>query len=125
VIARADQEYAASGIKTRLVISHNPFTHRMEAPFDIEEDVYREWARLLREEIRPDLMICGHTHTLTVRFPGEEGDHYGQPCPLVIRGRPGPDGFSGCGFVFSKKRIDVEFTDSEGHTLSKHAIERS
>lgn len=125
VIARAGQEYAAPGIKTRLVISHNPFTYRMEAPFDIEEDVYREWAQLLREEIQPDLMICGHMHTLTVRFPGEEGDHYGQPCPLVIGACPEPHGFSGCGFVFSKEHIDVAFTDSEGCLLSTYAIDHS
>lgn len=123
VIARASQEYAAPGVKTRLVISHHPFTHRMEAPFDIEEDIYREWAKLLKEQVKPDLMIGGHMHTLTVRFPGEEGDHYGQPCPLVIGASPEAEGFAGCGFVFSEHKIQVVFTDSQGQTLSEHRID--
>ena len=123
VIARADEEYAAPGIKTRLVISHVPFAQKLPAPFDIEEETYRTWCRLLREEVKPDLMICGHVHRLELRPIGHEADHYGQPCPTVIGGRPTKEGFFGCGYILDDNRFTVAFTGSDG-SCDEHSIER-
>lgn len=124
VIANADKEYAAPGVTTRLVISHHPFTQRLNHPFDIEEDVYCTWAALLRDEVKPDLMICGHVHRLEVRQPGCETDTYGQACPIVIGGKPGKGEFSGCGIVMGDEAFTVTFTNSNGETLDNVTIPR-
>lgn len=123
IIANAQNEYAAPGVKTRLVISHNPFTEKNVPPFDIEEDTYREWSGLLRDYIQPHLMICGHTHLAQVRQPGHPLDTYGQPCPVVIAsGFDNVSYWTGCGFVFDQDQIQLTFTDSNGATLSSHQI---
>lgn len=124
VIENAQEEYAAAGVKTRLVISHNPFTtlHSVRkglpkgCEFDIEEDIYRTWADLLKKHIQPDLMICGHTHKCSVYPVGGEFDYFGQPCPLVVGSEPQQDNFIGCGFVIDDDQIQVVFTDSQGNT---------
>jgi len=125
VIADAENEYAAEGVTTRLVISHNPFTHQLEDPFDIETERYTEWAKLLKEHVKPHLMICGHFHTTEVRYPGESWDHLGQPCPIVVGAMPlKNDGFVGCGMEIGKDRIKVEFTDHKGNTVQEDTIIR-
>lgn len=122
IIENAQKEYAAADIKTRLVVAHNPFTQQLAAPFNIEEDIYREWASLLKEHIKPDLMICGHTHKHGVNYVGGRNDHLGQPCTMVVGSEPKPDRFIGCGFVFHDDSIQVVFTDSTGNTLSSETI---
>ena len=122
LVRDAEREYAAPGVKTRLVIAHNPFTERLEPPFDIEEDIYRKWCALLREEIKPQLMLCGHTHETTVRYPGCKDDTYGQACPVVIGGRPGEGYFAGCGYIFKEDGAEVVFTDSTGACLKTEFI---
>ncbi len=116
IIAR--REYEAEGITTRLVISHNPFTHVNPSPFDIETDLYREWARLLKEHIRPDLMISGHQHITQVFEVGGEYDHLGQPCPLVIGGTYKEGYYAGAGFTFSRDGYRVMFTDSQRRIIA-------
>lgn len=124
VIANAAAEYAAPGVKTRFVISHHPFTQRLNHPFDIEEDIYREWAALLRDEVKPDLMICGHVHRLEVRPIGHPTDTYGQACPIVTGGKPGKGEFSGCGIVVSDDKFEIAFTNNKGETLDTVTVER-
>lgn len=121
VIDDSKHEYAADGVKTRLVIAHNPFSMRLEPPFDIEEDIYREWCSLLKENIHPDLMICGHTHKCGIHYAGGEADSYGQPCKLVIGAETRSDNFIGCGFVINGSRIEAVFTGSNG-SQSKHTL---
>ena len=122
LIENADREYAAHGVKTKLVIAHTPFTQKIWAPFDIEEPIYREWCSLLREHVKPDLMICGHMHKEEIRPIGHEADTYGQPCPVVIGARPGENYFLGCGFVFGDNAVDVVFTDSDGNTTATETL---
>lgn len=125
VISRKHEEYDAPGVTTRLVISHNPFTHQLEEPFDIEKEIYTEWAKILKENVHPDLMICGHLHRLDVWMPGCEGDHLGQPCPLVISATPRDfSNYGGTGFVFGDDAIEVAFTNSSGEDTQKATIER-
>lgn len=128
VITNAENEYLADGITHRVVVVHNPFTRRYEPPFNIEEDIYSEWARLLKEHIKPDLMICGHKHTLAINEPGCEYDALGQPCTVVV-GATVKNGdekneayFAGTGFKFSDSSIEVTFTDSEEKILGKREI---
>lgn len=106
----------------KLVIVHNPFTQVFEPPFDIEKELYGEWTKILREEIKPDLMICGHTHELTVRMPGDELDHRGQPCPVITGCMPDKNYFAGCGYVFGKDETKVIFTDSKSRILQVHTL---
>lgn len=122
LIENKDREYAAEGVKTKLVISHNPFTQKHPAPFDIEEETFRNWTSLLREHIKPNLIICGHTHKEEIRPIGHENDTYGQPCPLVVASRPAENYFLGCGFIFSETSVKVIFTDSEGKRFPQTEI---
>lgn len=123
IISRSDTEYSAEGIFRKVVIVHNPFTQTLEPPFDIEQALFAEWARLLREHIKPDLMICGHTHELTVRLPGSELDHQGQPCPVITGAMPDKNYFAGCGYIFGAKETKVVFTDSNGKFLEEHILD--
>lgn len=125
MIANKEREYAAPGVHTRLVISHVPFTQLFSPPFDIEGDIYREWARLLREEIHPDLMLCGHTHSPELRLPGHGNDHYGQPCPVVVSGsidRKG--GFIGFGCEITPDGFTITYTNQDGVTTDTHTLPR-
>lgn len=117
-------EYAAPGIKTRIVVAHAPFSQRQPAPFDIEEEICREWCRILRERIKPDLMLFGHTHEYGIHPVGSEWDHYGQPCPAVIGAEPQKDRFIGCGLIIGNDGISVEFTDSSGQTFTQAILPR-
>lgn len=125
VIANAKEEYEADGIHTRLVIAHVPFSYvHWGAPFDIEQDVYREWCTLLRENIHPDVMVCGHMHDLQVWRPHSPADHLGQPCPVVIGAdiKPKENYFAGCGYIFGDDYIEVVFTDNTGTILRREKI---
>lgn len=124
IIKNAQDEYLAPGVHTRMVISHNPFTEILESPFDIEQDLYDEWTALLREHVKPHLILCGHMHALEVRLPGHEKDHHGQPCPVVIGADPRPEGYAGCGLVFGKEKIDTVFTDSTGAAFGQARLEK-
>ena len=122
IIENAEKEYNADGVKTKLVIVHNPFTQQLQSPFDIEADIYRQWASLLKTYVGPDLMICGHTHKYGIHKTGGEYDHLGQPCTVVIASEPQKERFIGCGFVIGDNQIEAVFTDSLGATLSKEII---
>ena len=124
VIKNASEEYEADGIKHKIVVAHVPFTRRMTAPFNIEEDTYTYWAKLLRENIKPEIMICGHTHEFSVDMPGCENDTFGQPCPVVVGSVPDFDskGFAGAGFVFEKDKIAVTFNDKD-KVIEKNIIQ--
>ena len=123
LVSEAEAEYAAEGVKIRLVIAHNPFTQKHTPPFDIEEEIFRKWSAILREHIKPHLMICGHTHETEIRYPGCEKDTYGQACPVVIGAKPGDGYFAGCGFVFGENGTEAVFTDSNGTVLTSEYIE--
>ncbi len=112
-----ETEYAEEEGLIKLVVVHMPFTHRFESPFDIEEETYRQWAYLLREYVKPDLMISGHTHGIGIYEPGGDYDDYGQPCKLIIGAEVEKHKyFKGAGIKFKKDGADVTFTDSEGNS---------
>ena len=113
----AQKPYEADGITTRVVISHNPFTFVNQSPFDIETDVYREWAELLKHHIHPDVMLCGHKHDLAVYEVGGVYDHLGQPCRLVIGGTYQDGYYAGAGITFENGDCRVTFTDSQHHVI--------
>lgn len=124
VIANADKEYAAEGVKYKLLISHVDFAHVDNPPFDIEREIYSEWTRLMREFVKPDLAIHGHHHQTFISRVGSDFDSLGQPCTAIIGSKPinfkGEDrGFVGCGITLypdGKKR--VIFNDHKGSVLA-------
>lgn len=124
VIARAEEEYLAEGVQYRLVIAHNPFTVIHKAPFDIEQDLYREWIRLIGENIRPHALLGGHMHCLKVIRPGDDLDHFGQLFPTVVGSVvKGQDPYyAGAGFELQKERMIITFTDSQGTVLNEDSI---
>lgn len=116
VICNAENEYMQDGVKTRLVIVHNPFTQKYQEPFNIEEALYKEWAELLKTDIQPDAMLCGHIHQLYVSVPGDAHDGLGHPCPVIVGSKVdwASRYFAGCGLEFQDNRIEGVFTNSNG-----------
>jgi len=84
VIRNAAEEYDAPDVKHKFVICHIPFTAPEEGDFDIERERYTEWTALLREHIKPEMIICGHVHTWEIYECGSDKDAYGQSCPVVV-----------------------------------------
>lgn len=124
VIENKDTEYEENGITTKLIISHNPFTYIPKPPFDIEKEIFGEWAKLLKENVKPDLMICGHIHGVYIKYEGEDFDNLGQPCPLVVGSDIKKDYFVGAGFTFNKDNIKVGIIDSLGENLRTEIISK-
>lgn len=116
--------YDAPDVKYRLVLCHNPFTHTPPEPFNIEIPLFTEWATILRETVKPNLMICGHTHTIEVCEEGGRIDHKGQPCPIIIASNPKTictdtandhfDGYTGGLITLRETVADVVCNDNRG-----------
>ena len=113
IIAQKQSEYEAEGVKYRLVISHAPFAWTDHPPFNIEEELFTEWCRLLKTEVKPHLMLCGHIHSQIISPVGGELDHKGQPCPVLIGStvdrRAKPPYYAGMGLTLQNDGVDVVF----------------
>ena len=115
-------DFWEEGIEHRVVITHNPFTYVIPAPFDIEQDIYKEWIRLLNE-MKVDAMISGHLHVMKNVQPGDEYDtHKLQTFPVIIASNVDDDYYAGCGLEFSKNGIKVTYTDSKGSIWGEEFI---
>lgn len=84
VIENAQNEYEEDDVKYRLVISHVPFTFKRNGKFDIERDIYTNWSKLLKDNVKPNFMLCGHTHNFCISENGSEYDDLGQPCTIIV-----------------------------------------
>jgi len=128
LVTRGAEEFDAPGVKLKLVLCHIPFSEQFLPPFNIEEDTYREWCRLLRSGVKPDLMLSGHNHKCYVTLPGEPLDHKGQPCPLVVGAKPvrpaeGACHYTGTALLWREgKGFEVFFTDDSGAVTDSVAI---
>ena len=135
VIVNSHKEYEAEGIKSKIIIAHDPFTECIESHVSKDDmETYREWARLLREYIKPDAMICGHVHQAYITNIGDELDRLGQACPVVVSSAPGtkiyekPLGlwvenvYVGAGFEMVNDGISVSFVGDDGTTYEKYLI---
>ena len=119
VIENSQNEFAAEGIEHKIVVCHIPFTRQFYSPFNIEEDIYGEWTRLISDNIKPELFFFGHTHRYGVYKVGGEYDYYGQSCPAIIGSQPfaKEKRFIGCGVVLSKDKPEIIFNDNELNIL--------
>ncbi|MCR4593666.1 MAG: metallophosphoesterase [Clostridiales bacterium] len=123
VIKNAKSEYLADGVKYRIVISHIAFTHNWGGEFEIEIEIYSEWARLLGKNIKPHIMIQGHSHRISVNQVNSEFDSYGvQPCPVVIASHLSKDYYAGCGFTFDGNIIDINAVSDKGKMIMHEQI---
>ena len=126
VIARADSEYAAEGVQHKVVVCHHPFTYRMEEPFNIDEDVYEEWADLLAAHVKPEALISGHLHRFEVKPQGGELDKGGN-IPVVVgsalvREEKKVVSFTGAAITLSDNGTDVLFTNEKKETVGSAHI---
>ncbi|MBE6600152.1 MAG: metallophosphoesterase [Ruminococcaceae bacterium] len=121
VIANCKSEYEAEGVENRIVVCHVPFTEKFEYPFDIENDTYTEWARLLREHVHPQLMLCGHTHNAYISRVGGEKDDKGQPCTVIVASKTNkkdPEAlFYGGAITLYSRCCNVKITSDSGHIM--------
>lgn len=121
IINNAESEYAASDVAYRLIVVHNPFHLKNPPPFDVDQDIYEEWSVLLKEYVKPDLMICGHKHRLEVLTP-EKNEQVSWN--TVIASTLSKEYFAGTGIFLDEKRIEFTFTDSESKVLSREVLEK-
>lgn len=130
IIENADREYNASDVKHKLVISHIGFTYIDRYPFDIEQELYGEWARLMREHIKPELLLYGHYHRVDIIPAGSDFDCQGQPCTAIIGSKPSfandgePNGFVGAGIVLREDgKKQIIFNDDKGNVLRNEIVD--
>lgn len=122
MLAKREDTFEAEGIRHRMVISHNPFTYVPPEPFDIEQDIYKEWITLL-SEMKLDAMLAGHLHRIRFVRPGDSYDSYKmQTVPTIIASLIKSDYYAGCGLEFGPEGIEVTYTDSKGAVLGKDKI---
>lgn len=137
VIANAENEYEAEGVAYRMVVVHDPFTeYKSNQLSEADLATYMEWARLLREEVKPDVMISGHVHQAYITNVGDELDKLGQACPVVVGSAPGTkislaprgvwvkDIYVGVGFGLSDIGLSVDFVGHNGITYEQASIEK-
>lgn len=120
------EEYSQDGIKYRLVLSHVPFPFKCEPPFDIEPEIYTQWCRLLKENVKPDMLLAGHLHECGIGEFGGRYDTYGQPCRVIVgsdlRKKNGIiQEYTAMGVILKKDIAEVDFSSSKGR-LEKHEV---
>ena len=113
VIENAESEYKAEGVEHRIVVSHVPFTQIDHDPFDIEQETYGKWVRLLNEQVKPEVLLSGHIHKVYVTQPNGERDAYGMTFPTVVGSevRTKDRYFAGCGILWEAGTVRTVFND--------------
>ena len=129
VIANAESEYLAPGIKYRIAICHLPFTTKLvecgDPKFNIEVDIFTEWTELLNQ-MKLDAMFSGHTHKLDTVLPGSALMRMPANCPVYIGSEPirpehpDPDRpgaqFVGTAITLANGCISVKYTSDTEHS---------
>lgn len=115
IIENADKEYASAEVKRRIVIAHSPFTRHFEPPFNIEEDTYAYWTKLISDNIKPNFLLSGHTHKAEIYLPSSNNDAYGQTFPTVVAAEPKRkiEYFLGGGFAVREDSITYVLCDDK------------
>lgn len=122
VIQNAEEEYEAEGVRHKIVVCHVPFTYQEEREvFDIERDIHARWVALLRDYIKPEMILCGHMHEQGIYECGGPKDSHGQSCAVIIgAGRHSSkeeEYVAGAGLAFSSKGVEINFTDCHEKVL--------
>ena len=114
-------EYLEPGVQHRLVISHIPFFFRPKDPlFDIEDTLYTQWCSLLKESIKPTLMLCGHKHMFYLCEPGGDMDDRGLPClALIGPARNLKEYYISYGVQLDGDKTEILLTNDKGETVDR------
>lgn len=82
--------------------------------------------KLLREDVSPDIMLCGHKHKHAFDEAGGENDALGQPCTVVVATEMDRKTryFGGSGIVFEDDGSEVIFNDKE-KIIASNKIDKS
>lgn len=129
IISDAQNEYLADGVEYRIIVSHVPFSLVLDKPFNIEQDTYNHWLKMLNKNVKPNIMLCGHLHELGISPVGGKYDTLGQPCNVVVGSVGVKDGngkmidFYGCGVTLNNKNITVLFTDCDGNVMESTSFD--
>ncbi len=124
LVHRAKNEYRAPNVKHRIILSHVPFNMdntdecKGERPFNIERPLYSEWCRIIREQIKPDFMLSGHTHTCEIIPAGSDRDKKNIGTNTILGGAPvrkegRPEGVIGCAITLTEDETIVRYTDEK------------
>lgn len=127
VIKNAKDEYLAEGVEHRIAIAHHPFSYIIPHPFDIEQDIYGYWCKLLKEEIKPQVFLSGHLHQTRVAHVGGALDNLGQPCTVIVGSKEIVEdkvckNFIGCAVTIDGENITASFTDSEHNVIESETF---
>ena len=95
----------------------------MYAEFDIERELYSEWAESLNK-IRPSLMVCGHTHERAFDLAC---NNQMQPFtyPVLTGGSLSGKDITASLITFYKERIAVKSVDKSGVSDNVIVIDRT
>ncbi|MBQ8550885.1 MAG: metallophosphoesterase [Clostridia bacterium] len=115
IVENKETEYAAEGVKRKIVVVHDPFFEKHNPPYDVTRDIFREWFEVINPNIDPDFWLCGHSHLCEVRRPPYHIDEFGIKAPLVMASTNGKEFFRGGGFEFKDDGIYLTFTDNVGN----------
>ncbi len=128
IIKNAKDEYNADGVKYRLAICHVPFCRTASNnDFDPDPEIFTDWCKKLKDDVKTQVMICGHFHQTRIAEVGGDIDQKGQPCPIVIGSKEVRENgkqvnFIGCAMTLEDNTMKVEFTDIEHNVLETHMI---
>jgi Icc-related predicted phosphoesterase len=127
LIAVLDKE-RHSRHKYRFVLSHIPFMHTDYDPqkgvheFDIEQDIYGEWVRLLNEEWKPDFGLFGHVHRIGLLHGAGKFNEKGFTAPIIFGGKPLDNDVLGCAIVLKDSSAEISFNGKDRIPLQKSKI---
>ncbi len=128
IIGNSEAEYEDAGVRYRMVVSHVPFPLKRQEPFDIEGERYTKWCGLLKEYVKPDMILSGHTHKFSIEEPNGERDAYGQPCTVVVGSaaqfisHEEKAYLVGTGLTFRNGSIEVSMIDLNGTVVCEKTI---
>lgn len=120
IIANANNEYAAPGVKYRLVISHIPFP---QVNRGFEQDLYREWCRLLTDNVHPQLMLSAHRHKLFIIHSDDKTDLLDSFCPVIVGSQPGKGNrYTGTAVTLTPEQAEVRFINQKRETVGGETL---
>ena len=109
-----------------IVLSHIPFMHTDDGEFAIEQSVYAQWCRVIRDRMHPAFGLFGHHHRTVCYQTGDPFDTKGIGCPIVLGGKPlsrptGKTVVCAC-ITLCRHQADVVFVDGDRTVTDSDAI---
>lgn len=129
IIKNADEEYNAPGVDYRVAICHVPFMRKAaNNDFDPDPEIFTDWCKKLKDDVKAQVMLCGHFHSTKIYEIGGDIDQKGQPCTVVVGSRDVLDenrkrvSFVGGAYTIENDGMKVEFTNSDHEVMEEHYV---